>query len=156
MKFEEEQNYGKVMKGYLQFLLQVCGFLELAEKPFQDKKLAGRQSEQQVADLPQKILERSAIHHEMKCRREVSNLSYLKSSGKSAVSLSTLRGPVGKTTKPQTIARRGMANIRLQIYLLTRSNIWGKIWISKSQHNILDSISISLFGNMIGILEKYN
>ena len=123
MEFEEKRNHGKVMKSYLQFLLQVCGFLELAEKPFQDKKLAGRQSEQQVADLPQKILERSANHREMKCRKEVLDLSYLKSSGKSAVSLSTLSGPVGKTTKPQTIARRGMANIRLQIYLLSRSNI---------------------------------
>ena len=57
------------MKGYLQFLLQVCGFLELAEKPFQDKKLAGRQSEQQVADLPQKILERSAKFI-MKCQKK--------------------------------------------------------------------------------------
>ena len=41
------------------------------------------------------------------------NQSHLKSSGKSDVSLSTLRGPVGKITKPQTIASLGMANIRL-------------------------------------------
>ena len=49
--------------------------------------------------------------------------SHLKSSGKSAVSRSTLRGPVGKITKPHTIANRGMANIRLQKVFL-------KAWLS--------------------------
>ena len=83
-------------------------------------------------------------------------LSHLKSSGKSAVSLSTLSGPVGKTTNPQTIARRGMANIRLQIYLLGKSNIWGESRYNKGQYNVIDSILVSLFVNVTGTEEKYN
>ena len=95
--------------------------------------------------------------HDDEMSRDMQNiLSYLKSSGKSAVSLSTLSGPVGKTTNPQTIARRGMANIRLQVYLLGKSNIWGESRNNKGQYNVIDSILVSLFVNVTGTEEKYN
>ena len=96
------------------------------------------------------------IHDDEMSRDMQKILSHLKSSGKSAVSLSTLSGPVGKTTNPQTIARRGMANIRLQIYLLGKSNIWGESRYNKGQYNVIDSILVSLFVNVTGTEEKYN
>ena len=70
--------------------------------------------------------------------------SHLKSSGKSAVSRSTLRGPVGKITKPQTIANRGMANIRLQKKIVKAwlSSFLLSPWVVEVNHVLCDHLVV--------------
>ena len=42
---------------HLEFSVQVCGLLQLAQELLQDVELGGAEGEQQVADLPQQVLE---------------------------------------------------------------------------------------------------
>ena len=42
---------------HLEFSVQVCGLLQLAQELLQDVELGGAECEQQVADLPQQVLE---------------------------------------------------------------------------------------------------
>ena len=44
---------------YLQFSVQICRFLKLAEETLQDVKLCSAESQQQVPDLAQQVLEGS-------------------------------------------------------------------------------------------------